>query len=350
MDTRCIMKLSPLTRKRLSVFRRDRRAFISLVVFGVLFAMSLAAEIIANDTPLYVHYKGKHYFPLVVNYSDREFGGFLPSEACYSDPYLIHTIEEDGWILWPPVRYSYDTIRYDLPVPPPTAPSLANPLGTDDLGRDVFARILYGFRLSVLFGFAFTFVTSALGIAAGAVQGYYGGRVDLWGQRLMEVWSGIPMLYLLIIMNSFMTPGFWWLLALMVLFGWMRLVGVVRAEFLRGRQLDYVQAARALGVKDREIITRHILPNAMVAAMTFLPFILSGSIGILTSLDFLGFGMPPGSPSLGELLAAGKSNLHAPWLGLSAFAIVASMLTLLVLTGEGVRNAMDPKHIQKEKT
>ncbi|WP_300668594.1 ABC transporter permease [Desulfoluna sp.] len=340
------MKLSSLTRKRLTVFKRDRRAFFSLVVFGLLFAMSLGAELIANDKPFYVHYQGKHYFPLFAAYSEQVFGGFLPTEACYSDPYLKEKIEKQGWILWPPIRYSYDTIRYDLPSPPPTAPTLTNPLGTDDLGRDVFARSLYGFRLSVLFGFAFTLITSVLGITAGAIQGYYGGKVDLWGQRLMEIWSGIPMLYLLIIMNSFMTPGFWWLLALMVLFGWMRLVGVVRAEFLRGRQLDYVQAARALGVKDREIITRHILPNAMVAAMTFLPFILSGSIGILTSLDFLGFGMPPGSPSLGELLAAGKSNLHAPWLGLSAFAIVASMLTLLVLIGEGVRNAMDPKHIQ----
>ncbi|MCG8472382.1 MAG: ABC transporter permease [Desulfobacterales bacterium] len=345
--SKAFFRLSPIARKRLSVFRKEKRGWRAFLIFCTLFAMSLSAELIANDKPFYISNQGKHYFPIFSQYSDAEFGGFLPSEADYTDPFLQKSIRENGgWILWPPVRYSYDTIRYDLKIPPPTAPTLSNPFGTDDLGRDVFARLLYGFRLSVLFGFAFAAITSVIGIAVGAIQGYYGGKVDLLGQRFMEIWSGIPKLYLLIIMSSFMTLGFWSLLGLMILFGWMRLVGVVRAEFLKVRQLDYVQAARALGVRDREIIFRHILPNAMVAATAFLPFILAGSIGTLTSLDFLGFGMPPGSPSLGELLAAGKSNLHAPWLGFSAFTIVAGMLTLLVMIGEGVRNAMDPRHIQ----
>jgi microcin C transport system permease protein len=256
-------------------------------------------------------------------------------------------IEEDGFIVWAPVKYSYATIRYDLPEPPPTPPTWENPLGTDDQGRDVFARLLYGFRLSVLFGIMLTIVTSFIGICAGAVQGYYGGRIDLFGQRFMEIWSGIPMLYMLIIMSSLIRPGFWWLLFIMTIFGWMGLVGVVRAEFLKGRQLEYVLAAKALGVSDGGMIFRHILPNAMVATMTFFPFILSGSIGVLTSLDFLGFGMPPGSPSLGELLAAGKSNLYAPWLGVSAFLTVSVMLSLLIFIGEALRDAFDPRHIGK---
>lgn len=311
--------------------------------------MSLCAEIIANDKPLIMSYSGKLYFPVLFTYTESEFGGFFDTEADYRDPFMLESIEENGWAVWTPVHYSYDTINYDTDTPPPTPPSLSNPLGLDDQGRDVFARLLYGFRLSVLFGFMLTLVTSVIGVLVGALQGYYGGRVDLWGQRFMEVWSGIPMLYLLILASSMIRPGFWWLLLLMSVFGWMSLVGVVRAEFLKGRELEYVQAARVLGVRDSVIMFRHILPNALVAAMTFLPFILSGSIGVLTSLDFLGFGMPPGSPSIGELLAAGKSNLHAPWLGISAFVTVSLMLSLLVFIGEGMRDALDPRYTGNRK-
>lgn len=311
--------------------------------------MSLCAEIIANDKPLIMSYSGKLYFPVLFTYTESEFGGFFDTEADYRDPFMLESIEDNGWAVWTPIRYSYDTINYDTATPPPTPPSLANPLGLDDQGRDVFARLLYGFRLSVLFGFMLTLVTSVIGVLVGALQGYYGGKVDLWGQRFMEVWSGIPMLYLLILASSMIRPGFWWLLLLMSVFGWMSLVGVVRAEFLKGRELEYVQAARVLGVRDSVIMFRHILPNALVAAMTFLPFILSGSIGVLTSLDFLGFGMPPGSPSIGELLAAGKSNLHAPWLGISAFVTVSLMLSLLVFIGEGMRDALDPRYTGNRK-
>lgn len=343
------MRISPLTERRLRRFCDNRRAWYSLIMFSFLFLMSLCAEIIANDKPLIMSYSGKLYFPVLFTYTESEFGGFFDTEADYRDPFMLESIEENGWAVWTPVRYSYDTINYDTDTPPPTPPSLSNPLGLDDQGRDVFARLLYGFRLSVLFGFMLTLVTSVIGVLVGALQGYYGGRVDLWGQRFMEVWSGIPMLYLLILASSMIRPGFWWLLLLMSVFGWMSLVGVVRAEFLKGRELEYVQAARVLGVRDWVIMFRHILPNALVAAMTFLPFILSGSIGVLTSLDFLGFGMPPGSPSIGELLAAGKSNLHAPWLGISAFVTVSLMLSLLVFIGEGMRDALDPRYTGNRK-
>ncbi|WP_265821353.1 ABC transporter permease [Geovibrio ferrireducens] len=343
------MRISPLTERRLRRFCYNRRAWYSLIMFSFLFLMSLCAEIIANDKPLIMSYNGKLYFPVLFTYTESEFGGFFDTEADYRDPFMLESIEENGWAVWTPVRYSYDTINYDTDTPPPTPPSLSNPLGLDDQGRDVFARLLYGFRLSVLFGFMLTLVTSVIGVLVGALQGYYGGRVDLWGQRFMEVWSGIPMLYLLILASSMIRPGFWWLLLLMSVFGWMSLVGVVRAEFLKGRELEYVQAARVLGVRDSVIMFRHILPNALVAAMTFLPFILSGSIGVLTSLDFLGFGMPPGSPSIGELLAAGKSNLHAPWLGISAFVTVSLMLSLLVFIGEGMRDALDPRYTGNRK-
>lgn len=345
MEIKKVLKFSPINKRRIEVFRNNKRAYYSLIIFSIIFILSLFSEFIANDKPFYIKYKDKSYFPIFKVYSEAEFGGFFESEAVYTDPYLKEIIESDGFMMWPPIRFSYDTIRYDLGAVPPTPPTMENPLGTDDKGRDVLARILYGFRLSVLFGFTLTLITSIIGIIVGAAQGYYGGKIDLFGQRIMEVWTGIPMLYLLIIMRSFITPNFWWILLLMVLFGWMGLVSVVRAEFLKGRELDYVMAAKSLGVKNRVIIFKHILPNAMVAAMTFLPFTLSGSIGVLTSLDFLGFGMPAGSPSLGELLAAGKANIHAPWLGISAFIIVAGMLSLLVFVGEGVRDALDPRHV-----
>jgi len=340
-------RLSPLTRRRLANFRGNRRGFWSLWIFLALFFLSLFAELIANDRPLLVSYEGKLYVPVFVDYPETVFGGVLPTRTVFRDPFVAEQIEARGWMLWPPIRYSYATINYRLSVPAPAPPTRENWLGTDDQGRDVAARLIYGFRISVLFGLALTAISSVVGIAAGAVQGYFGGWVDLGFQRFMEVWSGLPTLYLLIILASVVEPNFWWLLGLMLLFSWMALVGVVRAEFLRVRNFDYVRAARALGVSNPVIMVRHILPNAMVATLTFLPFILSGSITTLTALDFLGFGLPPGSPSLGELLNQGKTNLHAPWLGLSAFAILALMLSLLVFVGEAVRDAFDPRKVFK---
>ena len=343
-----ILKLSPITKRRITRFKNNKRAFISLIIFLVLFIMSLFAEFIANDKPLFMVYKDKYYFPIFKVYHDTEFGGFFDSEADYKDSFTLNEIESNGYIVWPLIKYSYDTIEHNLPEPPPLPPSWQNPLGFDANGRDVFARLLYGFRLSVIFGILLTITTSIIGIMVGALQGYYGGKVDIVGQRFMEIWSGIPMLYLLIMLNSIIRPGFWWLLFLMTLFGWMKLVGVVRAEFLRGRNLEYVQAARASGVRDIQIIFRHILPNALVASITFLPFILGGSITSLTSLDFLGFGMPSGSPSIGELLASGKNNINAPWLGISAFVILSVLLSILVFIGEGFRDAFDPNRMKKQ--
>jgi len=335
--------LSPIQRRRLRNFRANRRGYWSLWLFLALFGLSLLAEVIANDAPLVVSYKGELYFPVVQSIPEETFGGFLPTEADYRDPFISEEIEANGWMLWPPIRFSYDTINYDLEVPSPAPPSKDNWLGTDDQGRDVAARVIYGFRISVLFGLTLTFASCIVGVAVGAIQGYFGGKVDLLGQRFIEIWSGLPVLYLLIILSSIVQPSFWWLLGIMLLFSWMGLVDVVRAEFLRARNFEYVKAARALGLDNRKIMWRHILPNAMVATLTFLPFILTGAITGLTSLDFLGFGLPVGSPSLGELIAQGKSNLHAPWLGISAFVSLSIMLTLLVFTGEATRDAFDPR-------
>lgn len=337
------MALSPLNQRRLHSFRANRRGWWSLWIFLLLFTLSLFAEFIANDKPLLVRYDGGWYFPVVQEYAEITFGGEFATEADYRDPYVQTLINAKGWMIWPPIRYSYQTINYDLPVPAPSPPSTENWLGTDDQGRDVLARLIYGFRISVLFGLALTLASSVIGVAAGAVQGYLGGWTDLLFQRFIEIWSGLPVLYLLIILASVVEPNFWWLLGLMLLFSWMTLVGVVRAEFLRGRNFDYVRAARALGVNKLTIMFRHVLPNAMVATFTFLPFILNGSITTLTSLDFLGFGLPPGSPSLGELLAQGKSNLQAPWLGITAFTVLALMLSLLIFVGEAARDAFDPR-------
>jgi len=337
------MRLTPLNERRLRNFKANRRGFWSLWLFLVLFLLSLFAELIANDRPLVVHHDGGWYFPVVTAYPETVFGGEFETEADYRDPFVEELIQRDGWILWPPVPYRYDTFIRDLPSPAPSPPDAANWLGTDDAGRDVVARLVYGFRISVLFGLTLTLLSSVIGIAAGAVQGYFGGSVDLFFQRFIEVWSGLPVLYLLIILASVVEPNFWWLLGLMLLFSWMGLVGVVRAEFLRARNFEYVRAARALGVGNLTIMFRHLLPNAMVATLTFMPFILNGSITTLTSLDFLGFGLPPGSPSLGELLAQGKANLQAPWLGVSAFLVLAVMLSLLIFIGEAVRDAFDPR-------
>jgi microcin C transport system permease protein len=336
-------RLSPLTRRRLHNFRANRRGYWALWIFLALFAVSLLAEVIANDRPLVIRYDGALYFPVLKAYPETTFGGAFPTETVYRDAAVIAMIREKGWLVWPPIPFRHDTINYDLPVPAPAPPSAVNWLGTDDQGRDLVARLIYGFRISVLFGLILTLASSVIGIAAGAVQGYFGGTVDLVFQRLIEIWSGMPRLYLLIILAAIVEPNFWWLLGLLLLFEWMALVGVVRAEFLRARNFDYVRAARALGVRDRVIMVRHVLPNAMVATLTFLPFILNGSITTLTSLDFLGFGLPPGSASLGEILAQGKANLQAPWLGLTGFLVLAVMLTLLVFIGEAVRDALDPR-------
>ncbi|MEZ8547622.1 ABC transporter permease [Vibrio cyclitrophicus ZF205] len=333
---------NPLAEARWLRFKANKRGFISLWIFTILFGLSLFAEIIANDKPLLVSYDNQWFVPVINEYSETEFGGEFETEADYKDPYVIELIEDNGYIVWPIIPFSYDTINFDISGAVPSEPDSVNWLGTDDKGRDVLARIIYGFRISVLFGFILTIVSSVVGVVVGATQGYYGGWVDLFGQRFIEVWSGMPTLFLLIILSSFIEPNFWWLLGIMVLFSWMSLVGIVRAEFLRCRNFDYVRAAQAMGVDDKRIMLRHMLPNAMVASLTMMPFILSGSVTTLTSLDFLGFGLPAGSPSLGELLAQGKANLQAPWLGISAFVVLSLMLTLLVFVGEAVRDAFDP--------
>ena len=337
--------MNPIMRRRLDAFIQNRRGFWSLWVFLLLLAITVLAEGLANDKPLLIRYDGEWYVPALHSYAETEFGGEFATEADYRDPFVQELIvEKDGWLFWPPIPFSYDTVNYDLPSPAPSPPTTDNWLGTDDQGRDVTARLIYGFRISVLFGLVLTVLSSIIGVAAGAVQGYFGGVTDLLFQRFIEIWSGMPQLYLLIILSNVIVPSFWWLLLIMLVFSWMSLVGVVRAEFLRGRNLEYVRAARALGMSHGRIMFRHILPNAMVAALTFLPFILAGSVTTLTALDFLGFGLPPGNPSLGEMLAQGKDNLHAPWLGITAFVVIGLQLSLLVFIGEGVRDALDPRH------
>jgi microcin C transport system permease protein len=359
---------SPINQRRLQNFRANRRGFWSFWIFMVLFVLSLFAEFIANDRPIIASYKGEILFPFVKEYPEQKFGGFL-AVTDYRDPVISSEIEKHGWMVWPPIRFSYNTINLVMPTPAPSAPTWAlsqaackaaversqnrkdgtcgdlewNWLGTDDQGRDVLARLIYGFRISVLFGLILAGVSSLIGIAAGAIQGYFGGWTDLIFQRFIEIWSSLPHLYLLIIVSSLITPSFFVLLFILLLFSWVSLVQVVRAEFLRVRNFEYVNAARALGLSDSKIMIRHLLPNAMVATLTFLPFIVNASITTLTSLDFLGFGLPPGSPSLGELLLQGKTHLKAPWLGLSGFFVIALMLSLLIFIGEAVRDAFDPR-------
>ena len=337
--------MTPLTRRRLSLFRSNKRGFWSLWIFLVLFFAALFAELIANDKPIVLSYQNQLYFPVFKAYSEQTFGGDFETEAVYRDPEVQKLILEkgDGWVLWPPIRYSFDTINYDLGRPAPAPPSSENWLGVDDQGRDVLARVIYGFRISVLFGLMLTTISSIIGILIGAVQGYFGGWIDLIGQRLIEIISGLPIIFILIILASIITPSFWWLLGILLLFSWIRLAGPVRAEFLRARNFDYVKAARALGVGEWRIMVRHVLPNAMTAAMTMIPFILAGSVTTLTTLDFLGFGLPPGSPSLGELLLQGKSNPQAPWLGFTGFFAIAILLVLIIFISEAVRDAFDPR-------
>ncbi|MBT3146281.1 ABC transporter permease [Neptunomonas phycophila] len=337
--------MSPINQRRLANFKANKRGYWSLWIFLALFIFALGAELVANDKPLLLKYKDELYVPVLYDYYETQFGGDFESPADYKDPYIqdLITQEGQGWIVWPLIRYNYRTINYDLSVPAPSPPTSENWLGTDDQGRDVLARVIYGFRISVLFALVLTIVSSVIGVIAGAVQGYYGGKVDLFFQRFIEIWSGLPVLFLLIILASLVEPNFWWLLGIMLLFSWMNLVDIVRAEFLRGRNLEYVRAARALGASNSTIMFKHILPNAMVATLTFMPFIFNSGIVTLTALDFLGFGLPPGSASLGELIAQGKDNLQAPWLGITAFVVLSIMLTLLIFIGEAVRDAFDPR-------
>ena len=342
------MTVSPLTMRRFRSFKANRRGYWSFWIFLVLFFVTLFAELIGNERPLLIQYKGDFYFPTLKAYPETIFGGFFETEAEYREAEVQELITENGgWMLWAPIRYSHGTVNLNLEQPVPSPPTSENLLGTDDQARDVLSRVMYGFRISALFGMTLTVLSSVVGIAAGAVQGYFGGWLDLIFQRFIEIWSGLPRLFLLIILASVFTPSFWLLLGLLLLFDWMSLVGVVRAEFLRTRNFDYVRAARALGVANITIMRRHVLPNAMTATLTFLPFVMIGSITALTSLDFLGFGLPPGSPSLGELLAQGKANLHAPWLGITSFLVLALMLSLLVFIGEAVRDAFDPRKITR---
>lgn len=359
-------RISPLNQRRWNNFKANRRGFWSLWIFLFLFIGSLFAEFIANDRPIMVSYQDEILFPVFIDYPEEKFGGFLATTD-YRDPVIQEEIEAEGWMLWPPLRYSYRTVNNEIPEAAPAKPSWMytkeqrcerydngvddanctfgnwNWLGTDDQARDVLARVIYGFRISVLFGLVLTAASAVIGVSAGAIQGYFGGWTDLLFQRFIEIWTSIPVLYLLLIIAAVLPPGFWVLLGIMLLFSWVGFVGVVRAEFLRARNFEYVSAARALGVSNRTIMFRHLLPNAMVATLTFLPFILNGSITTLTSLDFLGFGLPPGSPSLGELLAQGKNNLQAPWLGLSGFVVISLMLSLLIFIGEATRDAFDPR-------
>lgn len=338
-------RLSPITRRRVANFCANRRGFWSLWIFLALLLFTLPAEFFANDKPILVSYKGSFYMPIFRTHPETTFGGEFETEADYRDPYVAELIDRDGWMIWPIVAYSYRTVAWDLPVPAPSPPNAAHWLGTDDQARDVVARVIYGFRISVLFGFTLTIISAIIGVAAGAIQGYFGGWIDLLAQRFIEIWAGMPTLYLLIILASVVEPNFWWLLGLLLLFSWMGFVGVVRAEFLRARNFDYVRAARALGLSDATIMRRHVLPNALVATITFMPFTLAGSVTVLTSLDFLGIGLPAGSASLGELLAQGKANLQAPWLALTGFFAIAIMLSLLIFIGEAVRDAFDPRKL-----
>jgi microcin C transport system permease protein len=337
------IRVRPITVRRWRAFRANRRGFVSSIIFGVLFFVTLGAEFIANDRPILVSYDGGIYMPVLKNYPETTFGGTFATTANYKDPFVQKLIDDKGWALWPPIPFDYKTAVTNLPGPAPTAPDAVNWLGTDDNARDVMARVIYGFRISVLFGLILTIVSTIIGVLAGAVQGFYGGWTDLLFQRFLEIWGGLPFLYVLLILSSVIVPGFWTLLGIMLLVSWTWPVAVVRAEFLRARNFEYVRAAKSMGMNDWRIMTKHILPNALVATLTFLPFTLSGSVTTLTALDFLGLGLPAGSPSLGELLQQGKENLQAPWLGITGLFVIGGMLVLLIFIGEAIRDAFDPR-------
>ena len=334
---------SPLAKRRMRAFLSNRRAVISLILFLFLFGISLFAELLANDKPLVLSYKGDLYFPLFNDYSDKDFGGDFPVSVDYKDKLIINNIEDNGWVIWPVIPFSFNTVDYELNEPTPSAPSRVHWLGTDDEGRDILVRILYGLRLSVIFAFLLTFISSIIGICIGAIQGYFGGKLDIFMQRFLEIWESLPQLFILIIIASIFTPTFWTLLFILILFSWGSLTGVVRAEFLRARNLEFVMAAKALGVDNVRIMYKHILPNAVIATITFIPFLLAEAVVALTSLDFLGFGLPYEYPSLGDLVRQGKDNLQAPWIGISIFMVLATLLTLLIFIGEGVRDAFDAR-------
>lgn len=335
--------MSPIMQARLQRFKQNRLGFYCLIIFVVIFCLSLVAELVANDRPILLKYDQSYYFPVFKDYPETEFGGVFETTADYKDPVVQQLIDDNGWAVWPMIPFSYDTPNYALDVPMPSPPSKQNWLGTDDQGRDVLARILYGLRVSLIFGLALTFFAAVVGVIVGALQGYYGGWVDLLGQRVLEVWGGLPTLFMVMILVSMFSPSVYWLFVIMLIFGWPALVGLVRAEFLRARNLDYVRAARCLGVKDSTLMFRHILPNAMSSSLSQLPFMLTANITALTALDYLGYGLPPGSASLGELLLQGKNNLDAPWLALSGFFSLALVLSLLIYIGEATRDAFDPR-------
>ncbi|GAC1370558.1 MAG: ABC transporter permease [Aquirhabdus sp.] len=338
-----LFSLTSIMQMRLRRFKANRFGYVSFWIFLAIFFLSLSANFIANDRPILMSYKGHFYSPVFTQYSEQMFGGAFETEANYRDPVVQQLIKQQGWMLWPIIRFADQTPNLDLTVSAPAPPSQQNWLGTDDQGRDVLARVLYGLRISILFGFGLTIAGSMFGILVGAIQGYYGGWIDLIGQRLFEVWGGMPQLFMTMILVSFFSPSIYWLFAIMLLFGWMSLVNIVRAEFLRARSLDYVRAARALGLSNFKIITRHILPNALSSSLSQIPFILTANITALSTLDFLGYGLPPGSASLGELIIQAKNNLDAPWLAFAAFFTLAILLSVLVFIGEAARNAFDPK-------
>ncbi len=329
--------------RKLARFKQNKRALYALIIFAICFAVSLFANFIANDKPLILEYKGKYYFPIFQTYTDKEFGGDFPTPADYKDPFIIQNIQQNGWMLMPIIPFSFNTVDYDLNVPTPSAPSVRHWLGTDDEGRDIVARILYGFRLSVIFSVLLTGISSVIGIIAGAIQGYFGGKIDLFFQRFMEIWETLPQLFIIIIIASIFMPSFWSLLIILIAFSWLSLTGLVRAEFLRTRNMEYVKAAKSMGASDWRIIFRHILPNAVVASITYIPFLLAEGITALTALDFLGLGLPAEYPSLGDLVRQGKDNLQAPWIGLSIFIVLSTLLSLLIFMGEGIRDAFDTR-------
>lgn len=329
--------------RKLSVFKKNKRAYFSLIIFSILFILSLFSELIANDKPYIIKYDGNLYFPIIKNYEETIFGGDFPTPADYKDEYIANNIKNNGWMIMPPIEFSFNTVDYELNVPTPAPPTSKHLLGTDDEGRDVLARILYGLRISIIFAFVLTLISSVIGIIIGAIQGYFGGKIDMFLQRFLEIWESLPQLFILIIVASIFLPTFWTLLFILLLFSWSSLTNMVRAEFLRARNLEFVRAAKALGVSNSRIIYRHILPNAVVATITFIPFLLSEAIVSLTALDFLGLGLSADYPSLGDLVRQGKDNLQSPWIGISIFIVLSVLLTILIFIGEGVRDALDTR-------
>lgn len=329
--------------EKIKIFKKNTKAYVAFILFVFVFVLSLFSELISNDKPLIVKYKNNFYFPIIFNYNDDFWGGDFPTPADYHDEYIQNNIKNNGWMIMPIIPYSYNTVDYRLSKSAPSAPDKSHWLGTDEEGRDIVARLLYGIRLSVCFSFLLTLISSVLGIFIGAVQGYFGGKTDLIFQRFIEVWDSLPQLFILIIISSVFLPTFWSLLFILLLFSWTGLTGMVRAEFLRTRNFEYVKAAQVMGVGNFRIMFRHILPNALVTSVTFIPFIMAESITALSALDFLGLGLPQDYPSLGDLVRQGKDNLYAPWIGVSIFVVLSGLLSMLIFIGEGVRDVFDTR-------